>query len=164
MKPSPMRRSVVLAAFIAALCSANAFSQGSGWRLKAGEGGGFVVEPKAGAVADIAATGLAAAGDLLPLLQSAYAGADGVDFSQGEKLDGAYTVTVARDDGTLARFDGAENIIVFARPRTLSTVGGVTSLSGVIVFTLKIDNFGKGRAVQRLDEGDITLTLPEKSV
>jgi hypothetical protein len=80
------------------------------------------------------------------------------------KLDGAFTITVARADGTLGKYEDATDVFIFARRDTLQTVQDVTTLDGAVVFALKIDNAPAGVPEQRLEQGAITLTPDEKSI
>ena len=122
------------------------------------EGGGYAIERDA--VAPLEAKGIATVAEIVPLL-SAQANAEKVDYANGQKLDGVFTVIVGRDDGTLGKYEGAVDIIVFAAPKSLTQVKGVTTLEGGVVFALKIDN---ARAVQRFERGVITLTQTKKAV
>ncbi len=152
-----MRIAVLLAAFMVA----PAFAAGAPdqWRLVKVEGGGFAIER--GGVEPVAAAGIATIKEIVPLLTE-QAAAEKVDYSNGVKFDGVFSVMIGREDGTLGKYEGASDIIAFAAPETMKTISGVTTLDGAIVFALKIDN--RPRAVQRFERGVITLTQTKKSI
>lgn len=128
------------------------------YRLIPIEGGGFVIEY---ATAErLHPKGIAAAMDVVPFL-ARQPEAEKVDFRNGMKLDGVYTIIVGREDGTLGKFEGASDVIAFAAPDTLVEVNGVTTMDGGVVFALKIDN---KRAMRRFERGTITLTQTTKAV
>lgn len=131
--------------------------------LKRVEGGGFIVEPSAAATKK-SGHGLASIADLVPLLTESAAAPEKVDFDAGKKLDGVFTITVGRADGTLGRYEGASDVIMFAAPQSTATSGELTTFSGVVVFALKIDNKGTDHAVQRFESGEIALTRTRKSL
>lgn len=147
---------LALAAFTAAPLAAA--EKPAPLRLVPAEGGGYAIE--ATGAAPVEATGIADAAALAPLL-AATDGPDKVDYANGRKVDGVFTVTVGREDGTLGRYERATDIIVFAAPKSLNTVNNVTTLEGGVVFALKINN---ARAVQRFEKGVITLTATTKSL
>lgn len=143
---------------IAALAAAPAFAgDATAWKLTPIKGGGFAIE-RAEAAGKVAATGLANAAELAPLLADQPAPAK-VDYSNGVKLEGVYTIGVGREDGTLAKFENATDLVAFAAPETMFRSGGVTTYNGAIVFALKIDN---ARIVQRFERGVVTLTAKGK--
>jgi hypothetical protein len=121
------------------------------------KGGGYEIERGA---ASGAAAGLASAAEIAPLLANQPVAAR-VDYSNGVKLEGVYTVSVGREDGTLAKFEYATDLVAFAAPDTMFRSGGVTTYDGAIVFALKIDN---ARVVQRFERGVVTLTRMRKSL
>jgi hypothetical protein len=129
----------------------------SSWRLVPLARGGFAVE---GGPADRQRPGLASAAELVPLLMG-QPNAERVDYGNGVKLDGVYTITVGREDGAVRKYKGATDIIIFADPATLAQTEGVTTLEGGVVFALKIDN---QRSVQRFERGIIALTQTKKSL
>ncbi len=151
------------AIFIASIAHA---ADAGGFLLKPVEGGGFVVERTAPAVKApaVKAHGLATISDLATLLRDQAGAPEKIDFSNGSKIDGVYTVMVGRADGTLGKYERATEVIVFAEPQSITATGDVTSLSGAIVFALKIDNSGASAAIQRFESGDITLTRTRKSL
>jgi hypothetical protein len=123
------------------------------------QGGGYGIE-RGGAPGEVAPKGLASAAEIAPLLAREPAAAR-IDYSNGVKLDGVYTVSVGREDGTLAKFENATDLVAFAAPETMFRAGGVTTYEGAIVFALKIDN---ARVVQRFERGVVTLTRMRKSL
>lgn len=131
--------------------------------LKPSKGGGYVIE-RSVAAGEKSAHGLATVADLVPLLKEGEAAAEKVDFAAGKKLEGAFTITVGRDDGTLGRYKGASDVIIFTAPDSLATAGDLTTFSGAVVFALKIDNAGSASAVQRFETGAITLLQTRKSL
>lgn len=142
-----------------------AFAAGSASALKirALEEGGYAVERAPAGVTEISG-GIAELSELAPILAAALPNAEKIDFSKGVKLEGIFTITVGREDGTLGKYEEATDVFVFARPDTLNTVQKITTLDGAVVFALKIDNTPNGVPVQRLEQGVITLTPDDKSV
>ncbi len=134
------------------------------YTLKPVEGGGFIIEQREPQAKQKAAIGLAAVADLAGLLTDASAPSTKVDFTAGKKLEGVYTVLIGRDDGTLGKFENASDVVIFAAPSSMTTTGDLTTLSGAVVFALKIDNAGGPAAVQRFESGAITLTRTRKSL
>ncbi len=132
--------------------------------LKPVEGGGYAIERTGAAAGKKAAHGLATVSDLIPLLMDEAAAPEKVDFTAGKKLDGVYTVIVGRDDGTLGKYEGASDVVIFAAPSSLSTSGELMTLAGAVVFALRIDNAGAPAAAQRFETGAITLTRTGKSL
>ena len=131
--------------------------------LKPAREGGFVIERRI-AAGEKSAYGLATVAELIPLLTDEAAAPEKIDFAAGKKLDGVFTVTVGRDDGTLGRYDGASDVIIFTAPDSVATAGGVTTFAGAVDFALKIDNAGTAAAVQRFETGAITLSFTRKSL
>lgn len=131
--------------------------------LKPATGGGYVIERSA-AAGEKSAHGLATVADLIPLLRVSAAVPEKIDFAAGRKLDGAFTITVAREDGTLGRYEGASEVIIFTTPETVATAGDLTTFSGAVVFALKIDNSGSAASVQRFEAGAISLAPARKSL
>lgn len=121
--------------------------------------GGYAIE-RASEPGKPAPKGLASAAEIAPLLASEPAAAK-IDYSNGVKLEGVYTIGVGREDGTLAKFENATDLVAFAAPETMFRSGGVTTYSGAIVFALKIDN---ARLVQRFERGVVTLTAKGKAL
>ncbi len=131
--------------------------------LRKSEGGGFVIE-RNGLATKQSAHGLATIAELIPLLKQDGATPEKIDFAAGKKLEGTYTVIVGRDDGTLGRYEGAVDVIMFSAPETMTIAGDLTTYSGAVVFALKIDNAGSAAAVQRFETGAISLALTRKSL
>jgi hypothetical protein len=129
-------------------------------RLVPVEGGGYAIEREAG-VNSVEAKGIATVAELAPLLSAEAVKGEKVDYSNGVKFDGVYTILIGREDGTLGKYEGASDVIAFAAPQTMAKAGAVTTLDGAIVFALKIDN---KRAVQRFERGVITLTEMRKTL
>jgi hypothetical protein len=155
--------------YLAALAVAS-FATGAAAADRSGEfllkpvtGGGYAIERRAPAGVG-AAHGLATIADLVPLLHDEAASAAKIDFTAGQKLDGVFTVLVGRDDGTLGKYEGASDVVIFATPSSLTTSGDLTTLAGAVVFALKIDNAGAASAVQRFETGAITLSRVKKSL
>lgn len=121
--------------------------------------GGFIIE-RATPADDVDPVGLADAKELAPLLAATATTAEKVDFTNGVKLEGPFTITVGREDGTVARFEDARDVIAFAAKDSIATAGQVTTLNGGVVFSLKVDN---KRSLQRFERGVITLTAPKKA-
>lgn len=145
---------------IAALAVTPAIAgEATAWKLTPIKGGGYAIERSTEAGA-LATKGLAGAADIAPLLASEPAAAK-VDYSNGVRLEGVYTIKIGREDGTLAQFDGATDLVAFAAPETMFRSGGVTTYNGAIVFALKIDN---ARLVQRFERGVVTLTAKGKAL
>lgn len=152
-----MRLIIPLASFV--VMPALAVEPAGDLRLAPAKGGGFAIERDSGAPG-VKATGIATISELIPLLTQ-QVNAQKVDYSNGVKFDGDYEIKVGREDGTLAQYESASDIIAFAAPETLIRAGGVTTLDGAIVFALKIDN---KPAVQRFERGVITLTRTKKTL
>lgn len=156
--------------FIRGLMTASLFSSAaaagerSDYALRPVAGGGYAIERKAAPDSVKKALGLASIAELAPLLAADAAAPEKVDFTAGKKLDGVFTVLVGRDDGTLGKYEGASDVVIFAAQSTLSEVGDVTTLSGAVVFAIKIDNAGAPAAVQRFEAGTIALTRASKSL
>lgn len=131
--------------------------------LKRSEGGGFVIERSIAAGAK-SAHGLATVSELIPLLKEDAAAPEKIDFAAGRKLDGVFTIVVGREDGTLGRYEAATDVIIFTAPDSLATSGALTTFSGAVVFTLKIDNAEAVSSVQRLETGAVSLSLTRKSL
>jgi hypothetical protein len=129
-------------------------------RLVPVDGGGYAIEREAG-VKSVEAKGIASIAELAPLLSAEAVKGEKVDYSNGVKFDGVYTILIGREDGTLGKYEGASDVIAFAAPETMAKAGAVTTLDGAIVFALKIDN---KRAVQRFERGVITLTETKKTL
>jgi hypothetical protein len=129
-------------------------------RLVPVEGGGYAIERDAG-VAKVEATGIASVAEIVPLLTAEAAKGEKVDYSNGVRFEGAYTILVGREDGTLGKYEGASDVVAFVAPETMTKTGKVTTLDGAIVFALKIDN---KRSVQRLERGVITLMQTKTSI
>lgn len=157
-----MRLEMPLSVFLVTV-GACASALAGDFALKRAEGGGFLVEPSAAATKQ-SAHGLASIADLVPLLTESAAAPEKVDFDAGKKLDGVFTITVGREDGTLGRYEGASDVIMFAAPQSTATRGDLTTFAGVVVFALKIDNTGAAPAVQRFEQGDIAMTRTRKSL
>lgn len=157
-----MRFQIPFSIFVFAF-GADASALAGEFALKRVDGGGFVVERSAVAQ-QTSAHGLASIVDLVPLLKDGAAAPEKVDFDAGKKIDGVFTITVGREDGTLARYEGASDVIMFAAPQSAATSGDLTTFSGVVVFALKIDNTGAASPVQRIDSGEIALTRTQKSL
>lgn len=149
----------ILALFALAAAPALAGEQPAPLRLVPVESGGYAIERDSG-VEPVEAKGIASVAEILPLLAD-QPGAEKVDYSNGRKFDGTYTITVGREDGTLGKYQGASEVIAFVAPKTLLKTGAVTTLDGAIVFALKIDN---KQSVQRFERGLITLTETRKSL
>lgn len=132
-------------------------------KIRALEKGGYAIERAPAGVTEISGH-LAAMSELAPILSAELPNSEKIDFSKGVKLEGAFTITIARADGTLGKYEEATDVFVFARPNSLNKVQNVTSLDGAVVFALKIDNAPNGVPPQRLEQGVITLTPDEKSV
>jgi hypothetical protein len=135
----------------------------SDFLLKPSTGGGYVIERSA-AEEKKSAHGLATVADLISLLRVSAAAPQKIDFAAGKKLEGAFTITVGREDGTLGRYEGASEVIIFTVPDTVETAGDLTTFAGAVVFTLKIDNSGTAAAVQRFETGAISLAPAGKSL
>lgn len=161
-----MRTALFITALAAASIGATAAAAGEarGFLLKPVNGGGYAIERNSGPDAPQTAHGIATIADLIPLLERDAGAPEKIDFTAGEKLEGVFTVMVGREDGTLGKYEGANDVIVFAAPASRSTRGDLTTLSGAVVFSLKIDNAGAPVAVQRLETGTITLTRARKSL
>lgn len=161
-----MRPSKLIPALIPAFFAGSAsLAGGAGdFTLKPVVGGGYSIERKGLPGAPKTAHGLATIADLVPLLADDAAAPEKIDFTAGRKLDGDFTVIVGRDDGTLGKYEGASDVVIFAARSTLSEVGDVTTLSGAVVFALKVDNSAAPAAVQRFESGAITLTRARKSL
>lgn len=130
------------------------------FRLVPVEGGGYQIERDAG-VKPVEAHGIASVAEIVPLLAAEALMGEKVDYSNGVKFEGVYTILVGREDGTLGKYESASDVIAFVAPETMTKTGKVTTLDGAIVFALKIDN---ARAVQRLERGVVTLTETKKSL
>lgn len=151
-------------AALSAGADAAAADEPSGFALKPVEGGGYAIEPNQSAVAAGPPHGLATVVDLIALLKSEAAAPEKVDFTAGKKLDGVYTLIVGRDDGTLGKYERVSDVVIFAAPTSLTVTGDLMTLSGAVVFAMKIDNPGAPSAVQRLETGAITLKRARKSL
>lgn len=150
----------LLALFCLAVSPAFASEKPAPLRLVPVEGGGFAIEREAGAK-PVEAKGIATVAELVPLLTAEAVKGEKVDYSNGVKFDGVYTILIGREDGTLGKYEGASDVVAFVAPETMAKAGSVTTLDGAIVFALKIDN---QRAVQRFERGVITLTEMKKTL
>lgn len=128
-----------------------------GFALRQIEGGGYAIERAAGQTESSSVHGLASMADLASLLQKDAAAPSKIDFAAGQKLDGIYTLLIERSDGTLAKYERASDVIIFAAPSTLAQRGDITTLNGAVVFALKIDNAGATTAIQRFETGAISM-------
>lgn len=140
------------------------------FRLIRAEDGGFFIErarpdnaPNNALVDQTAAhtVGLADAAEISALLVAEFNNRETIDYSNGVKFDGVYSIVVGREDGTLTKYERASDVIAFVTPKSIAKAGAVTTLDGAIVFALKVDN---KNAVQRFERGVITLTEVKKSL
>ena len=152
------------ASLISPLVAAGAADEGApGYRFVMAGDGGFLIEHPA--IADgLEPVGLVAAhhatlADLSRLTAPDGGCAMDIDFADGVKLEGVYSIKIGREDGTVVEFQDARDVIAFAMPMTDSKFGRVTTLRGGVVFALKPDN---ERSVQRFERGVITLTRTRK--
>jgi hypothetical protein len=152
-----MRPLVIL--FLAA-APALAAEKAAPLRLVPVDGGGYAIERETGAKS-VEAKGIATVAELVPLLTAEAVKGEKLDYSNGVKFEGVYTILIGREDGTLGKYEGASDVVVFAAPETMAKSGAVTTLEGVIVFALKIDN---RRSAQRFERGVITLTETKKTL
>jgi hypothetical protein len=132
--------------------------------LKPVEGGGYLIERSAAPAAAKTTRGLATVADLVSLLDGDAAAPENIDFTAGKKMEGVYTVLVGRSDGSLGKYERARDVIIFAAPSSLTTRGDLTTLTGAVVFALKVDNSGAPGAVQRFETGVISLTRARGSL
>ncbi|NWG92903.1 MAG: hypothetical protein HXY21_10435 [Parvularculaceae bacterium] len=150
----------LLVLFCLAAAPALAAGKSAPLRLVPVDGGGYAIERDVGAKW-VEAKGIATVAELVPLLSAEAVKGEKIDYSNGVKFEGVYTILVGREDGTLGKYEGASDVIAFAAPETTAKTGAVTTLDGAIVFALKIDN---KRAVQRFERGVITLTEMKKTL
>lgn len=160
-----MRLCLMLIALVAPFgAGANAAERAEGFLLKPIEGGGFAIERVLDSDSQKSVHGIATVAEIVTLLKDEAAAPEKIDFAAGQKLEGVFTVLVGRDDGTLGKFERASDVVIFAAPSSMTTVGDVTTLSGAVVFALKIDNANAASPVQRFETGAITLTRARKSL
>jgi hypothetical protein len=125
--------------------------------------GGFIVNASATPLTS-AGKGLFAAADLESLVKETTSADRLPRYETGEALDGAFTITVGRDDGKLVQYDNVEDVTVFAKPRSLRADGGLTTLVGAVVFTMKPNFDADTMAHKRLEHGVIMLTRLDSSL
>ena len=125
--------------------------------------GGFIVNASAQPLTS-AGSGLFAASDLASLVKETTSEDRLPRYEAGEALNGLFTITVGRDDGKLVQYDNVEDVTVFAKPRSLRADGGLTTLVGAVVFTMKPNFDADNAAHKRLEHGVIMLTRVDSNL